>query len=81
MSTVTDLSGSKLHAQEQDVVREAADAMLFCEDLPSDRAVEQALSALYDLTDRLVESERLAPEKTRELTADVEACGPLSAVR
>ena len=33
------------------------------------------------MTDRLVENDRLAPETTIELTAEVEACGPLAAVR
>ena len=75
-TTLEDLSPGKLHAGEQDVVREAADALLFCEDLDSDPA-EQALAELYQLLDRLVESERLSPETAGRLSAAVEACGPL----
>ena len=76
MKTLEDLSASKLHADEQDVVREAADALLFCEDLESDPATEQALAELYALVDRLMDSERLIPETAGILTAAIEACGP-----
>jgi hypothetical protein len=81
MKMLRDLSESKLHADEQQTVREAADSLIFCESLAEDQAAEQALSDLYEMTDRLVESDRLSPEATIELTAEVEACGPLAAVR
>lgn len=77
MKMLADLSASKLHPDEQDVVREAADALFFCEDLENDPAAEQALADLYELVDRLMESERLIPETAGCLTAAVEACGPL----
>jgi hypothetical protein len=80
MKTLADLSQSKLHPAEQDVVREAADSLIFCENLATDTAAEQALAELYELTDLLVETDRMAPESTMELTADVEACGPLASV-
>ena len=76
MQALDDLSASKLHPDEQDVVREAADALLFCEDLPGDPATEQALDDFYVLVDRLMESERLIAETAGALTATVEACGP-----
>jgi hypothetical protein len=69
--------GAKLHAGEQQVVREAADALFFCEDLYADAGAREALDELQELTDRLVESDRLLPETAGRLTADVEACGPL----
>ena len=71
-----DLSPSKLHPREQDVVREAADALLFCENLESDPAAEQALAELYELLDRLVGNDRLLLETADRLSAAVEACGP-----
>lgn len=80
MKMLADLSASKLHPDEQDVVREAADALFFCEDLASDPPAEQALADLYELVDRLMESERLIPETAGRLTAAVEACGPLMPV-
>ena len=78
MKAIEDLSGSKLHPREQDVVREAADALFFCENLESDPAAEQALADFYELVDGLIESERLAPETAGRVTASVEACGPLA---
>ena len=80
MKTLADLSESKLHPAEQDTVREAADSLIFCENLATDAAAEQDLAELYELTDLLVETDRMAPERTMELTADVEACGPLASV-
>ena len=78
MKTLEDLSASKLHSREQDVVREAADALFFCEDLDGDPAAEQALADFHELVDRLIESERLLPETAGRVTAAVEACGPLA---
>lgn len=78
--TLDDFSDSKLHSDEQQTVREAADALFFCEDLNGDPPAEEALAALYELMDRLVESERFMPETGGRLTADVEACGPLAPV-
>jgi hypothetical protein len=75
---VDDLSGAKLHASEQDTIREAADALIFCEDLRSDPSAEEALASVYDLADRLVESERLSQDGAKQLVADVESCGPFS---
>lgn len=80
MKIVTDLTDSKLHPDEVEVVRNAADALLFCEDLSADSAAEQALSGLYGLTDRLVEGDRMTAEAAGKLTAEVEACGPFAPV-
>lgn len=78
MKTLEDLSASKLHPHEQDVVREAADALFFCENLDRDPTAEQALADFYELLDRLIESERLLPETAGQVTTAVEACGPLA---
>ena len=78
MRTLEDLSVSKLHPREQDVVREAADALFFCDNLESDPAAEQALADFYELVDRLIESERLLPETAGRVTAAVESCGPVA---
>jgi len=80
MKTLEDLSASKLHPSEQDVVRGAADALFFCEELEGDPVAEQARGDLYDLVERLMHSERLLGESPGRLTAAVEACGPLSPV-
>ena len=80
VKTLNDLSDSKLHPDEQQIVREAADSLLFCEDVAGDPAAELALGQLYELTDLLVESDRMSSEATLRLTADVEACGPVTSV-
>jgi hypothetical protein len=80
MKVLGDLSASNLHPAEQDVVREAADAIFFCEDLGADPAAEQALTDLHELVDRLIDGDRLLPETGTRLVAAVEACGPLAPV-
>jgi hypothetical protein len=72
-----DLSASKLHPAEQQTVRDAADALFFCEDLSADTDARAALDALERLIDGLVESERFTTETADRLRADVEGCGPL----
>ncbi len=80
MKTVTDLAASKLHAPEQAVIREAADSMLFCEDLPGDPATRSALDAVRLVAAKLVDSDRMEPETVDRLLADIEDCGPLAPV-
>jgi len=77
MKTIQDLAGSKLHPDEEQIVREAADALLFCDDLGADPAAGEALRAARGLADRLLESDRITAETSGRLIADVEACGPL----
>ena len=73
---VDDLSGSKLHPSEQQIVRDAADALFFCEDLGADPEARGALDAFETLVAGLVESERFTPDTGDRLRADVEGCGP-----
>ena len=80
VKTLDDLSASKLHPAEQQTVRDAADALFFCEDLGGDSEAERALAALDELADRLASSQRLLPETADRLRADVQACGPLAPV-
>ncbi len=80
VKTLENLAESKLHSAELQTVREAADALFFCEDLNADPSAEQALAGLYELLDRLVESERVQVETAERLTEDVEACGPFASV-
>jgi hypothetical protein len=72
-----DLGASKLHADEQQVVRDAADALFFCED---GVAAREAMAELDALMARLVLTERLLPETAAALVRDVESCGPVAAV-
>ena len=74
---VDDLSASKLHAAEQQAIRDAADALFFCEDLSADADARAALDAVERLLDGLVESERFTVETADRLRADLQGCGPL----
>ena len=78
VKAVDDLSAAKLHREEQDTIRSAADALLFCEDLEHDPVAEDALASVYELADRLVESDRLSREGAQRLVVDLEACGPFA---
>jgi hypothetical protein len=70
------LGSAKLHPDERDMIRAAADALLFCRELSQDPAAEEALASVYDVTDRLVESERMSRAGAQRLVVDIEACGP-----
>jgi hypothetical protein len=74
---VDDLSASKLHPAEQQTVRDAADALFFCEDLAADSDARSALDALERLVDGLLDADRITSETGGRLLADVEGCGPL----
>jgi hypothetical protein len=74
-----DLASGKLHADEQAIVREAADSLLFASDLHADPDAERALLDLYELTDRMVDADRLTLERAGRLVREVEACGPAAA--
>jgi hypothetical protein len=80
MDAIQAYEGANLHSNEVQVVREAADALLFCEDLEADPVAADALGAFHTLTDQLLENGRLGSERVGLLTADVEACGPLAPV-
>jgi hypothetical protein len=73
---LADVGPTKLQADEQDIVREAADTLLFCEDIHADPAAQEALDTVNDLVERLVSSERWTAERAEELRRDIEACGP-----
>ena len=78
--TLESLGRGKLHGEEQDTIRETADALFFCDDLEGDSAAQGALDAFHALIDRLLESERLMPETAHRLTAQIEDCGPIVGV-
>ena len=73
---VDDLSASKLHASEQQIVRDAADALFFCEDLSADPEARSSLESFETLVAGLLEADRFTPETADRLRADVEGCGP-----
>jgi len=76
IKTLSDLGPTKLHDDEQQVIRDAADALLLDEH-PSTRA-PVALAEARELIARLEESDRLLPETGRRLLDDLALCGHAS---
>jgi hypothetical protein len=70
MRTLADLGPAKLLADEQDLIRESADELLF--DSPEAPA---AMQAVDDLAQRLVESDRWSQERADQLVDDIASCG------
>ena len=70
-----------LQPAEQQVLREAGDALFFCEDLALDDDARDALSRVTDLAGQLVGAERWDPELAERVMEDLEACGPPQLVR
>jgi len=75
-TTLADVGPTKLQPAEQDLLRDAADTLLFCEDITADPAAQEALDNVAELLDKLVSTGRWTAERAQQLRADVEACGP-----
>ena len=76
MQTLRDLGPTKLHPAEQDLIRDAADVLFFCEDVLTDEAATDAVADVGELTTRLVEADRWTGERAEQLLSDIVACGP-----
>ena len=81
VKTLDDLAGAKLHDDELQLFREAADSVLFCQNLATDAEARRALDSAEGLADRLIENGRMLPETAGRLLADLQSCGPLLPVR
>lgn len=75
-ATLAEIGPTKLQPAEQDLLREAADTLLFSEDVATDPLASDALHEVDQLLDRLVASDRWTAERAEELRRDLEACGP-----
>jgi hypothetical protein len=76
LSLIDELGPAKLHADEQQAIRDAADALLFAFDVSTDADAKAAIDHLDDVMERLVAGERLIPETSDAILDAVEACGP-----
>ena len=72
---MADVGPSKLLPGEQDRLREAADALLFCESVEADALLEATRDA-QELIDHLVASGRWSEGRAGRLADDLAACGP-----
>ena len=80
MTTVNDEGPEPLKPDERTLVREAADALLFCEDLAADEEARDGLTRVGDLAGDLVASGRWGPERAEQLLRDIESSGPMAPV-
>jgi hypothetical protein len=76
MKMLADIGASKLHAREVELVREAADTLLFASDVDGDLDAQGALEGVRDLAEQLVEADRWLFESADRLVHDVAECGP-----
>jgi hypothetical protein len=77
METLRSVGEVKLHADEQDQIREAADTLLFCEDMDASSTAKTALEGVRDLARHLVATGRWTPEAADRLLEDIAGCGPV----
>jgi hypothetical protein len=75
LDTLRDVGAAKLWPAEEACIREAADALFFCQGLAGDD-VREALSAVLALGDMLIDTDRWTAVRTQRLLDDVWACGP-----
>jgi len=80
MLTVRADGPEALQPAEQELIREAADALLFCEDLSWDDEARDGLTRVGDLAGELVGSGRWGPDRAEQLLRDIECCGPMAPV-
>ena len=75
--TLDDVGPTKLHADEQTRIREAADTLIFA---ATAAEVRDTLDDVEALGERLVATGRWSEERAAELVQDLVACGPLAPV-
>jgi hypothetical protein len=75
--TLQDVGPTKLHATEQERVRDAADTLIFAATYEDAR---ETLADVEVLAEQLVESGRWSEERAAELAQDLMACGPVATV-
>ena len=81
MKVVSATGEGALEPDEKAILREAGDAMFFCEDIALDDEARDALARVSDLAGELVGAERWDPELAEQVLQDLEACGPPQLVR
>ena len=73
LRTLDDVGATKLHADEQSRVREAADTLIFAAHIDEARG---ALADVEQLAEHLVAAGRWSDERAAGLVQDLLACGP-----
>ena len=81
MEIAADEGPEALEPAEQELLREAADAVFFSQDIALDEEAREALASVGDLTGTLVGAERWEAGRAEQVLQDLEACGPAQLVR
>ena len=81
MTVVSAEGDTALTPAEKEILREAGDALFFCEDVALDDDAREALSRVTDLAGQLVGAERWDPELAEQVLQDLEDSGPPQLVR
>ena len=76
VKTLDDLGPTKLHSDEQERIRDAADTLIFAE--REEDHVRDAVDSVVSLADHLRTSGRWSEDRAEQLVVDVRACGPLA---
>jgi hypothetical protein len=76
LHTLDELGPTKLQVAEQDRIRDAADTLIFCQELDHDDAAIEALEDSELLCELLVESGRWERVTADRLAEDIRQCGP-----
>jgi hypothetical protein len=74
--TLDEIGPTKLLADEQRRIRDAADSLLFCDDLDTDSGAREALETTERLCRRLIDTGRWESTTAMRLAEHVAQCGP-----
>lgn len=80
MQIVRDEGADRLAGHERELVRQAADALLFCAREHWDEDARAALTGVGELAGDLVATGRWGPDRAEQLLRDIECCGPMATV-
>ena len=80
MRTVRDDGPDRLTPDECALVRDAADALLFCDEPAWTDEARDGVTRVGELAGDLVGSGRWGPDRAEQLLRDIEACGPMATV-
>ena len=76
IQTLNELDANTMGSREQDVIRHAADSLIFSRDLLQDDAAREALQDVERLCRALVDTGRLEQTSATRIASDISQCGP-----
>ena len=76
IQTLIELGVSTLGSREQDVIRHAADSLIFTRDLLEDDAASEGLQDVERVCRALVDAGRLTQTGAARIANDISECGP-----